>query len=72
MKNMQKFAAQQLSKTQMIDITGGMYDVECTYRSYDGVTRKVYARGSTPNEALNGAVEQMQGSYHTGVRCIWG
>lgn len=52
MKNMQNFAAQQLSKTQMNNVKGGV-DMECQYRDRDGIMRKVWGSGSTLGDAKN-------------------
>ena len=52
MKNMQNFAAQQLTKKQMNDVKGGV-DMECQYRDRNGIMRKVWGSGATLGDAKN-------------------
>lgn len=55
MKNMQKFAAQQLTKKQMIVIKGGAVAIGCTIKNQDGglVSMREVFRGETLSEAMD-------------------
>jgi natural product precursor len=66
MKNLNKFAAQQLSKKQMNNINGGQgiaecigmeYQVECTYVDSVGNIRRSYGCGHDLHTAMNNAQE---------------
>lgn len=57
MLNLQKFAAQQLTKKEMTKIQGGSLTnggkiIECEFRGKDGITRKVYGTGDTAAEMI--------------------
>lgn len=72
MKNLNKFAAQQLSKKQMNDINGGQgiieclgkeFQVECTFTDPEGNIRRTYGCGDDLNTAMNNAQNELQSIY---------
>lgn len=70
MKNMQKFAAQQLTKNEMNEVKGGY--VTCTlYDSNGSVLSEGRALGDS-NLLAEGMLNEMYGEYGWYARCIGG
>lgn len=59
MKTIQNFAAQQLTKKQMNEVTGGRVAILCPIRSADGkILNYIYASGETFNNAAQEVARQ--------------